>query len=139
MIGIAKGVTLEVDTTTVGQITSLGGPNQSAETVDVTTLTSVSNYAEFLGGAKDGGEVSVEGFFDGDDEGQSAIMDAYASGVATACVINFPSAMKRKCTFNAVVTAVECGFTVNEVIPFRSTLKISGAPTLVHTTTPPTP
>ena len=129
-VAISNGVVLKMGTTPVAHLTKIDGLKLSAETVDVTALDSTGNYAEFIGGQKDGGEVSVEGYFDASDAGQTAIKTAYESGAATECEITFPTAMAKKWTFNAVVTAFETGFGVNEVVSFKATLKVSGAPSL---------
>ena len=43
-------------------LTSINGLELSADTIDVTTLDSDGGYREFIGGFKDAGEVSLEGF-----------------------------------------------------------------------------
>ena len=61
------GTKIKVDATVVGSLTSIGGIEASAETVDVTALDNADGYKEFLGGFKDGGEVPLEGYLDGEN------------------------------------------------------------------------
>ena len=62
----ALGTKLLIGETTpveVAGLTSIGGLELSADTIDVTTLAS-DGYREFIGSLKDGGEVSLEGYFE---------------------------------------------------------------------------
>ena len=45
--------------TGVGSIMAVGGPDASADDIDMSTLTSTHNYKEFRRGLVDGGEVSL--------------------------------------------------------------------------------
>jgi len=45
----------------VGNLSSIGGLELSADTIDVTTLDSTGGYREFIAGFKDAGEVALEG------------------------------------------------------------------------------
>lgn len=46
--------------TTLGNVTSVSGPEIERETYDVTAHDSLSGWREFIGGLKDGGEVSLD-------------------------------------------------------------------------------
>ena len=48
----------------IPNLTSITGPGQSAETMDVTAHDSPDGFMEFVGGLKDGGEVSAEAHYD---------------------------------------------------------------------------
>lgn len=125
-----KDTTFKFGSTTVGSLTSIGGVAASADTIDVTTMDSANGYKEFLGGWKDGGEVSLSGYFDYSDVGQTELYTAFESGASTACEIIFPSAMAAKWTFNGVVTAIETGSEMDGAVSFDCTIKVSGKPTL---------
>ena len=49
---------------TVGELTAINPPSMSADTIDTTTLSSADGYRTFIQGWKDGGEVSVSGYYD---------------------------------------------------------------------------
>ena len=74
----------------VGKLSSIGEVSPDAEELDVTTLDSADGWREYILGFKDAGSISVEGFHDGADAGQAALVAAYHSGVAGAFVIEFP-------------------------------------------------
>lgn len=114
----------------IGQLTSISSPSMSQETIDVTTMESNGGYREFIGGFKDGGEVSASGFFDPQDEGQAAAYDALETGAKTPFAIDFPATMKAKWKFDGVVTAFQTNAELEEAIGFEITIKVSGKPTL---------
>lgn len=130
----AKGTSFSIGTQVVGSLKSIGGVKVSADTIDVTTIDNADGYKEFLGGFKDGGEVSLSGYFDYADAGQKALYTAFESGSVTECVITFPSAIGAKWTFDGVVTAYETGAELEDAVSFDCTVKVSGKPTLEAST-----
>lgn len=125
-----KGTSFSFGESTVGNLTSIGGVSVSADTIDVSTLDNSDGYKEFISGFKDGGEVSLSGYFDYSDAGQKALYAAFESGEIEECTILFPTAMACKWTFNGVVTAIETGAELDGAISFSCTVKVSGKPTL---------
>lgn len=122
------GTTLSVDTKLIGGLTSIGGIEASAETVDVTALDSQGGYREYLAGFKDAGEVSLEGFLDdGTSANQESIYTLFESGNTAACVITFPNG--GNWTFNGIITGFGTSASVDDAITFTATIKVSGAPT----------
>lgn len=130
----AKGTTFKFGTQSVGSLSSIGGVAASADTIDVTTLDNADGYKEFIGGFKDGGEISLSGYFDYADAGQKALYAAFESGEVSDCEILFPTAMACKWTFDGVVTAVETGAELDGAVSFSCTIKVSGKPTLAAVT-----
>lgn len=115
----------------VGSLTSIGGVEVSSETSDVTSLDNEDGYKEFLGGFKDGGEVALEGYLDGDNEGQSEMYTAFESQDAQECAIVFPKAIGKSWTFQGVVTKYKAGdASLNDALKFAASVKVSGKPTL---------
>lgn len=134
----ALGTTLGIGKTTpiiVGGLTSIGGLELSADTIDVTALNSSGGYREFIGGFKDAGELSLEGFFDATaGVGQKELYDRFESGVTDDYTITFPLAMKAKWEFKGVVTGFSTSADLEDAVPFSATIKVSGKPTLTVTT-----
>lgn len=114
----------------VGGVKSIGGIEISQETTDVTAMDSTSGYREYLGGFKDGGEVSISGFLDGADDGQEELYDLLASGDVEDFEIKFPTAIGKSWTFKGVVTKFATSEDVDNAITFDATIKVSGAPAL---------
>lgn len=119
----------------VGGLTEIGGIELSADTLDTTTLDSDGGYREFIGGFKDAGEVSLSGYLDiSDANGQKKMYDAFESGVVQDFAIEFPSGVKAKWGFKGIVTGFSTGASLEDLITFESTIKVSGKPTLTLTT-----
>lgn len=130
MPGAAKGTQFLIGTVVVGELSSIGGVSVSADTIDTTALDNTSGYRTFIGGFKDGGEVSLSGFLNHTDAGQLAIYAAFESGAVTSCSIVFPTAISASWTFDGVVTAFETSAELEDAVSFDSTVKVSGKPTL---------
>lgn len=134
----ALGTILQIGATTpvtVAGLTSIGGLELSADTIDVTTLDSNGGYREFIGGFKDGGEVSLEGYLDTTTgKGQKELYDLFESGASEAFVIQFPVETKTKWEFDGVVTGFSTSADLEDPLAFSATIKVSGKPTLSVTT-----
>ena len=131
------GTTLKMGATspvTIGQLTSIGGLELSSETVDSTTLDSAGGYREFVGGFKDGGEVSVEGYFDAATGiGHSELKTKFDAQTVEKFTIDFPAVMKTKWEFDGIVTGIGTGVDLDGLITFSATIKVSGNPNLTVT------
>jgi TP901-1 family phage major tail protein len=126
----AVGTKLMIGAVKVGGLTSIGGVEKSADTLDTTTLDSDGGYRTFTGGFKDGGEVSLSGYFEPGDAGQRALDEAYEEGGVEEFSIVFPTELGASWEFDGVVTAVSTGAELEELVSFEATIKVSGKPTL---------
>jgi predicted secreted protein len=125
------GTTLKKGINTVAELTEINGLDMSADTIDVTTLSSTGGFREFLTNFIDPGEVSIKGFFyPGDTNGQAAIYTAFSGKTIASYTITFPSTMGAAWTFDGYVTKYKTGAMVDNAIPFEATIKVSGEPTL---------
>ena len=129
---MAQGVVLEREGVAIAEITKISPQSNKQDTVDVTTLSSVGNYREFIAGWKDAGELQIEGnFVAGDVAGQQAVFADFEAGTVSSYVLTFPTAITATLSFSALVTEFGIGgFAVGDKVPFNATLKISGASTL---------
>lgn len=127
----AMGTTLKKGVNTVAELTEIGGVDMSADTIDVTTLSSSDGFREFIQGLKDGGDVSISGFFyPGDTNGQAAMLTAFENGTLDGYTITFPATMGATWTFDAIVTSYTTGAAMEDGVTFEATIKISGKPSL---------
>lgn len=127
----AVGTKLKIGTNSIAEITSIGGLELSADTIDVTSLDSDGGYREFIGGFKDAGEVSISGFFNpSDTNGQMALYNSFESGTTLDYTILFPSALGAEWQFKGVVTGFTTGAELEEAVSFEGTIKVSGKPSL---------
>lgn len=127
------GTKFNIDTKAVGGLTSIGGIEISAENHDVTALDNTTGYKEYLAGFKDGGEVSVEGFLDGADEGQEAMYTALNDAEEHTFAIVFPQKIGKTWNFKGVVTKFATSVAVGDAIKFSGAVKVSGQPKLEAT------
>lgn len=129
------GTVLKMGKTTVAKaiagLTEIGGIELTADTIDVTTLDSAGGYREFIGGFKDGGEVSISGFFDPTTgKGQKEMYDAFESGAVEDFAIEFPSSLKTKWEFKGIVTGFKTSTSLEDPVSFEGSIKVSGKPVL---------
>ena len=116
---------------TVAGLTSIGGLEQSADTIDVTTLDSAGGRREFIAGFKDSGEVSIEGYFiPGTGKGQTELYTAFESGDVDDYAIEFPADLGAKWEFKAIVTGFSTSVSLEDPLAFSATLKVTGVPAL---------
>lgn len=122
------GTTFSANTKKIGGLTSIGGIEASADTVEVTALDSEGGYREYIAGFKDAGEVSLEGFLDDETSAnQAEIYKLFQNGTVVDCVIAFPNG--GQWTFKGIVTGFGTSASVDDAISFTSTIKVTGAPT----------
>jgi len=116
---------------TVAGLTSIGGLELSADTIDVTTLDSDGAYREFIAGFKDAGEVSLEGYLELDTgKGQKELYDLFESGETEDFTILFPNNMG-SWQFQGVVTGFSTSADLEDPLSFSCTIKVSGKPMLI--------
>lgn len=127
------GTKFNIGTQAVGGLSSIGGVEVSSETTDVTALDNISGYKEYLGGFKDGGEVPLEGFLDGEDKGQDEMYAAMESQEEKEFSIVFPQKIGKTWTFKGIVTKFATNAAVGDAIKFSASVKVSGKPTLSKT------
>ena len=131
----ALGTTLNVNSKAVGGLTTINGIEINAETVDLTSLDNSTGYREKEPGFKGGGEVTVSGFLDGSDAGQTEMYTLLESGATTTCTIVFPSKIGKTWTFTAGVSRFVTGAELEGGVTFEATLLVSGQPVLAASTT----
>lgn len=125
----ALGTIIQINSNAIAGLTSVNGVNLTAETIDKTTMTSTGGYREFGGGFKDGGEVTVGGYFEpGDTNGQVAMYTAFEAGDAIPFNIIYPQGASWD--FNGVVTGFGTGADLEGLVSFEATIKVSGKPSL---------
>ncbi|KQL54510.1 hypothetical protein AN964_14060 [Heyndrickxia shackletonii] len=125
------GTILNMGTKKIGGLTEIGGLDLTADTIDTTTLDSDGGYKEFIGGFKDGGEVSLSGYLDvSTGSGQKDFYDAFEAGSVNDFTIKFPSSIGASWNFKGVVTGFKTSTNIDDPLSFEGTIKVSGKPTL---------
>lgn len=130
----ALGTKLKKGTAAVAELTSIGGLELSADTIETTTLDTADGYKTYISGLKDAGEVGISGFFNPEaGKGQDTLFTDFEAGTTNAYTIEFPAALNTKWEFDAIVTGFTTGAELEDGISFEATLKVSGKPTLTVT------
>lgn len=125
------GTTITRNATNIGVLTSISAPEKSADAIEVTTLDVSDGYKRFIPGMKEGGEVTLKGYFDMSDSGQSALDGAFENGSEDTYIITFPATIGSTVQFNAIVTKYTPGeANLEDPLSFEMTLKITGKPTI---------
>lgn len=121
------GATPEVFTA-IADPTGISGPGLSRETLDVTSHDSPDQWMEFLGGLKDGGEVSIDVNY------QPAAHDELVADFDDSDPRNyqlaFPDPDQTVWSFAAILTGFEPDAPYDDKLSASLTFKVSGKPTL---------
>ncbi len=129
MATFSNGTVLKIGTTTISELTSISAPNLSADTIDVTNLSSSGRYREFIQGLRDGGEITMEGFLT-TASANTIVTQLNTSSTATATVDFATSPSVTRFTATVICTAFSSEAPVDGAIPFSATFKVTGQPTL---------
>ncbi len=128
-MGTALSCTHQNASTAIGLLRSIGEIKMDSEAVDVTTLDAANGCKSFIQGYKDPGEVTVEGFYEKTNAGQSKLRALYGSGEAVPFTVTFPDASS--VTFTAFVKSIAMGAaSVDGAIGFSAVLKLTGGVTV---------
>lgn len=114
------------DELVVANLTSIGEVGIESDEIDVTDLDSTGGYKEFIGGFKDGGEVSLAGIIKSE-----TAMEAMLALAEAQTVDKFTIETESGSTwvFDAFVKSWKEGeVTVEGVRTFTGSLRVSGAP-----------
>lgn len=130
---IGDGATPTEVFTAIPGCMSFSGPGQTRDTVEVTSHSSTGGYREFIGGLRDGGEVSCDLNWLFDDPAQDALSDAFDDNDPTNFQMFFPSATANNlASFAGYVTDLSWSGPIDAQITKSLTIKITG-PTTIST------
>lgn len=142
MAGIkAIGCKLSVDTSStstpsweqIANLTTIGEIGLESDEIDVTTLDSANDFKEYIGGAKDGGTIDLEGNIVTDD----GLADLYALANSRD-IKSFKIEYPKKGTETTAAFWTVTGYissckdgekTVDGLLTFSAGIRVSGAPT----------
>ena len=113
----------------IAQLRDIGGPNFSADTVDVTTHDSTDRFREFLKTLIDGGEVTFDLVWDPEDAAtQSRLLTQMYASTSASYRIVFNTTNDKTWEFVAFVTGFEPSNAVEGEISASVTMKVTGKP-----------
>ncbi len=121
----------------VAQVQGISGPTLSAEEIDVTTHDTTGEYREFLGGFKDGGEITFTVVFDPEAGGHPTLLGFFDTRELLTWRIVFPTdtvdANKANMEFSGFVRDFQVDAQVGEALTAEVTIRVSGQVTLNDT------
>lgn len=137
------GLSPEQFTTILG-VKSMAGPSITRDTHDVTAMTSVGGWKEFIGGLKDGGEVTFDANWLPRDATQGQDTGGFMAefdkdscesrGNWRILVPSCPGEDEVTVEFEGIVTGQNITIPMDDVMAFSGTIKVSGRPSIVIAT-----
>lgn len=106
------------------EVNTITGPNRSRDTIDVTTLDSVGGYREFIGGFRDGGEVTLD--MNWTRAGFDLLNIDFEASVSQSYSIVMPDTGATDFSFQGWVTNISKTIPADEKITMTVTIKIDG-------------
>ena len=122
------GTVFKRATVAVAEVNSISGPNMTRDTIDVTSLDSTGGYREFIGGFRDGGEVTLNVNFTRD--GYDDFLVDFQASTTQSYSIELPDTGTTTFSFAGIVTALGTGVPMDDKVTADVTIKISGQVTL---------
>lgn len=114
--------------TAIAEITNIGGPGLARDTYETTTHGSPGGWRQFIGGLKDGGEVSADVNYH-PSEHDALVADFDDTGARTYQVV-FPDPESTTWTFQAILTGFEPSAPHDDKLTASLAWKVSGKPTI---------
>ncbi len=129
----AYGTILRIDTNIghgrlIAELTNIGGPSISVDTIDVSSHDSPNAFREFVAGLIDAGEISFEGNLIDLDQSDE-IMDAIEDREVFGFEIQFPEGEQWE--FDGIVTGMETSAPHDGKIGFSASVKATGEAVLI--------
>ncbi|WP_405710108.1 phage tail tube protein [Streptomyces xanthophaeus] len=114
--------------TALANVTNVSGPGLSRETIDVTSHGSPDAWMEFIGGLKDGGEVSLDVNYA--PANHDALVEDFDDDEPRNYQIVFPDPDTTTWSIKAVMTGFESEAPYDDKLAATITFKVSGKPTI---------
>jgi len=114
--------------TSIAEVNSISGPTMSRDFIDVTSLDSTDGYREFIGGFRDGGQLTLNMNFTRDGFEQMRLDFEDDDSINYQIVL--PDAGNTTLDFAAFVTDLPLTITPDDKVTVDVTMKITGHVTL---------
>jgi predicted secreted protein len=119
---------------TIADVTSIGGPERSRETIDVTSHNSPGQWMEFLGGLKDGGEISLDVNYDPSQATHDLDDDFDDDAPRNYQIVILPGTDdEHTWSIKGIQTGLSDEFPYDDKMTRTITIKVTGKPTLAQT------
>ena len=131
-----RATTLTPGTTyeTIANVTNVSGPGRKRETIDVTSHDSPGGWMEFIGGLKDGGEISLDINYDPAEDTHDLDADFDDASPRNYRVVILPDTDdEHTWQIKGVMTELSDEFPYDDKMARTMTIKVTGKPTLTQT------
>lgn len=119
---------------TIANVTSIGGPERKRETIDVTAHDSPGQWMEFIGGLKDGGEISLDINYDPAEATHDLDDDFDDESPRNYRVVILPGTEDEYTwQLTGIMTGLSDEFPYDDKMARTMTIKVSGKPVLTAT------
>jgi predicted secreted protein len=108
----------------IAEINSISGPGMTRDTIDVTSLSSMGGYREFITGFRDGGTINLSMNFT--RATYETMKDDFEDDTAKNYEIVLPDAENTSLEFTGLVTEVPLDISADDKITSSVVIKISG-------------
>ena len=122
------GTVFKIGTATVSEVNNISGPNITRAVIDVTSLDSTGGYREFIGGFRDGGEITLNMNFTRDT--YDDFKDLIELDDSASFEIVLPDTGATTFTFVGWVTAVSIAVPLDDKVTSDVSIKIDGQVTM---------
>ena len=112
----------------VAEVNSIAGPNATRNQIDVTSLDSTGGYKEYIGGFRDGGEVTLNMNFTKASYG--LMQNDFEDNDLVSYIIVLPDASATTISFDGFVQNLGFAVPTDDKVTADITIKVSGAVTL---------
>ena len=117
---------------TIGEVTELTPPQMSRDDIDVTSNSSSDGYREFIGGLRDGGEVTFKCNWlptNSTQDGTTGLLESFNDNINHNWKLILPNTLIT-ITFVGFLTGFEPDLPLEEQGTLSGTIKVSGKPTV---------
>lgn len=119
---------------TIADVTNIGGPERSRETIDVTSHNSPGQWMQFIGGLKDGGEISLDINYDPSQATHDLDDDFDDDAPRNYQIVILPGTDdEHTWSITGIMTGLSDEFPYDDKMARTMTIKVTGKPTLAAT------
>lgn len=129
LLKVGDGATPTEAFTTIAEVKSISGPSETRDTLDVTNMDSPNQYKEFVATLIDGGTISCDINFIGDNTTQNGLRTDMLAGTARNFQLLMANTGASLYAFTAFVTEFSPSFDVESIVTASISMKITGAVT----------
>ena len=121
------GTSLSINAIVIGNIVSISGPDQSRDSIDISTMDSTDKWREFTTGMLDAGEITFDLNYDGAAVGTANDLNTAFTAVASTILVTLPDTS----SFSAsgFITALGTAIPFDDKVSQSVTVKLTGAMT----------